>query len=188
MKNIALILLLLCCYSTVSASQVDNRSKPRRKKGQACGENHHCRKGLVCWGSKCTAKRKEGQSCRIELFAPAGDTNNDCDRKLVCWDESRDTDSRGEKVYRWEKKGRTSFGSGCPDSVLNCGLVNRPTCIPERHVGQSCRPYARDCRRSGECIQDKDRNYVCSKGKKGHVCWSDHHCRGDLVCVESTCQ
>ena len=215
MRLFLLVVAIAACCSLARANHLESSGKPKRKKGEVCADNCHCKDDLICWEHKCARERKKGQSCRAikqrgrscELVIGMYDyTNHDCAKGLVCWGtaqrSARDDDFElgvaeedfltGERGYQWKERGKTRFGSDCPEGMVDCQILKEPTCIPAREVGQSCRYTVRDCKKGSKCVTDgaarEDSGGKCSSGKKGHTCGADDNCRGRLLCVEGTCQ
>ena len=147
--------IAFCLFLVVQIAEADPVKKPKRKMGQACESDSHCKKKLICWEHKCAPKRKLGEPCR-----------------------------------RWTKNNLTEE-SDCKEP-LNCwGEVSEAKCAPRRKVGETCagnRAFRSDCAKGAKCVMNKDHEFECSKGKKGQACSFDNDCRGQLVCVQGSCQ
>lgn len=163
LRSLALLLAVGLSFAA-NAADAALAKKPMRKVGQPCEGNSHCRNKLICWEHKCAPKRKLGESCR--LWSQILSDENDCQEPLNCWKEAQEPSRQGY---------------GTPDGK----------CAPRRKVGETClynRSFGSDCVKGAKCARTEDLDGVCSKGKRGQACSDDENCRGDLVCVQHSCQ
>ena len=160
-RRLLLIGLAVSFLLTTLSVQGVLKDKPKRKKGQPCEKNVHCRKHLTCLNNTCVPRRGQDGECECAARRfDYPDKDRDCREGLICWP--------------------------CKDG----GYGEIGKCVPKRKVGESCGYAEHDCVDGAKCVEahfQYSGEYVCSKGKKGHACSDDHHCRGKLVCVAHVC-